>query len=102
MCKFPETQRLTRAAVDSVGEVAVEDGAGLLRALRGSYLEGLVNESMRLASPGNIGMRKVKHAVTVPASLTGSEAVVLQPGTSVVVDHSSEHLDPSQFPDPWR
>ena len=99
--RYPEAQAAARTCVASIAADR-DDGAAFLHAMRGSYIEHFVSETLRVASPGNFGMRRVKHAVTVPDTLTGGTPVVLPPGTAVIVHHTSDHLHDAAFTDPTR
>lgn len=101
LAKYPEAQAAARTCVASIAADR-DDGAAFLHAMRGSYIEHFVSETLRVASPAVLGVRRAASAVVVPSSLTGAAPVTIPAGTAVMVHHTSDHFDPELFPEPHR
>jgi hypothetical protein len=99
--RYPEAQAAARTCIASIAADR-DDGAAFLHAMRGSYIEHFVSETLRVASPAVLGVRRAASAVVVPSSLTGAAPVTIPAGTAVMVHHTSDHFDPELFPEPHR
>lgn len=66
---------------------------------KGSYLEAVIRESLRLFPPVPRIARRMNQEVLIRGSVTGLEYTIPE-GTTVTIDIFQIHRDPSVFPDP--
>ncbi|KAJ1520474.1 hypothetical protein ONE63_003600 [Megalurothrips usitatus] len=101
LSQHPEVQERLREEVDRV--LAAHDGKLSYDVMHEmTYMEQVLQETMRMYPAASNIPRVVTEAYTLPFSGPDGKPAVLEKGTPVLVPNYAIHHDPEYYPDPYR
>lgn len=93
----PVAQEKLRQEID---EVIRKDNANYEGIQELTYLDAVLNESLRMYPPGLFSMKKCTKDFNFPPSKEGDKPVLITKGTPVMLPLLALHMDPKYFPNP--